>query len=182
MQQNQLGASATGSGAFGGARQGLASGEIAGAGLRSFGDAAANLRRAGFMDAQNLVGARAAGLGSMGGQLAGLAGQTQQMGQQDIANLLGIGSLEQQQAQAVLDTQRANFMAQQNEPYRRFGFFSDLLRGVPTTSSTVGISTLPNQSLLSQIGGVAATGLGLAGQLGYKPFDPNYGVTPTTVA
>ena len=174
MQQNQLGASAIlgqgGATAFGGSRQGIAQGEIAGAGLKSFGDTAANLRRAGFMDAQNLVGARAAGLGGFGGQLAGLAGQTQQMGQQDISNLLGIGSLEQQQNQAVLDAQRATATQQAYEPYQRLGFFSDLVRGVPTGSSTLGVSTAPSQSPLSQVAGIAATGLGLAGQLGYKPF------------
>ena len=36
-----------------------------------------------------------------------------------------------------------------------------------------GVTTAPTPSLLSQIGGVAATGLGLAGQLGYRPFSNN---------
>ena len=49
-------------------------------------------------------------------------------------------------------------------------FFSDILRGVATASQTVTATTAPTPSLLSQIGGVAATGLGLAGQLGYRPF------------
>jgi len=177
MQQNQLGASAVGAGAFGGARQGIAESEIAKAGLKSFGDVASRLRESGFMNAQNLAGQRAAGLGAfggqlagMGGQLAGLAGQTQQMGQQDISNLLGIGSLGQQQAQAVLDAQRATATQRAYEPYQRLGFFSDLIRGVPSTSSTIGMTTAPSQSPLSQIAGIAATGLGLAGQLGYRPF------------
>lgn len=177
MQQNQLGATAVGAGAFGGSRQGVAEGEIGKAGLRSFGDVASRLRESGFLNAQNLVGQRAAGLGAFGGQLAGfggqlanLAGQTRQLGQQDISNLLGIGSLGQQQNQAVLDAQRATALQRAYEPFQRLGFFSDLVRGVPSSSSTIGVSTAPNQSPLSQIAGIAATGLGLAGQLGYRPF------------
>lgn len=163
IQKGILGGSAVGAGAFGGAREGVARGEIAGAGLREFGRQAAGLREQGFRTAQDLVGRRAQGLG----QFAALG---QQLGQQDVANLLGIGSLEQQQAQAVLDAQRATALQQQYEPYQRLGFFSDILRGVPTSSSTIGISTSPSQSPLSQVAGIAATGLGLAGQLGYKPF------------
>ena len=177
MQQNQLGAQAVGAGAFGGSRQGIAESELGRAGLRTFADTASRLRESGFGQAQQLAGSRALGLGSfggqlagMGGQLAGLAGQGQQLGQQDIANLLGIGSLGQQQNQAVLDAQRATALQQQYEPYQRLGFFSDLLRGVPTSASTIGVSTSPSQSPLSQIAGIAATGLGLAGQLGYRPF------------
>ena len=41
---------------------------------------------------------------------------------------------------------------------------------MPSASQTVTATTAPTPSLLSQIGGVAATGLGLAGQLGYRPF------------
>lgn len=163
MQQNQLGANAVGAGAFGGSRQGVAQAGVAEAGMRQFADTAARLREAGFNTAQNLVGQRA-------GQLGQTAVTGQQLGQQDISNLLGIGSLYQGQAQAIADAQRANALQSQYEPYQRLGFFSDILRGVPTSSSTIGTSTAPDPSPLSQVAGIAATGLGLAGQLGYKPF------------
>ena len=104
------------------------------------------------------------------------------MGQQDISNLLGIGSLGQQQAQAVLDAQRATATQRAFEPYQRLGFFSDLVRGVPTTQSTIGMTTAPSQSPLSQIAGIAATGLGLAGQLGYRPFGNPTAFTPNATA
>lgn len=167
---NQLGAGAVGAGAFGGARQGALTGELVRGAQKEFGDTAARLREAGFMQAQQQAAQRAAGLGQFGSQLANLGMMGQQAGQQDISNLLGIGSLYQQQNQAVLDAARANQLQAAYEPYQRYGFFSDILRGVPTGSSTIGMSTAPSQSPLSQIAGIAATGLGLAGQLGYKPF------------
>ena len=115
------------------------------------------------------TGRVAQGLGQFGGQMAGLGAQGQQLGQQDISNLLGIGSLYQQQAQSLADAQRATALQQSYEPYQRLGFFSDLLRGVPTTQSSISVGTQPSQSPLSQIAGIAATGLGLAGQLGFRP-------------
>ncbi len=163
IQQNQLSAGAQGAGAFGGSRMGVAQGEIGRAGLDQFADTSARLREAGFTTAQNLVGQRA-------GQLGQMAATGQQLGQQDISNLLGIGSLYQGQAQAIADAQRANALQSIYEPYQRLGFFSDILRGVPSSSSTLQFNTAPDQSPLSQILGTAATGLGIAGQLGYKPF------------
>ena len=108
--------------------------------------------------------------GSLAGQLAGLGGLQQQLGQQDIASLLGIGSLQQGQAQALLDATRQGDLQQAYEPQQRLSYFSDILRGVPSAQQTTSSVTAPTPSLLSQIGGVAATGLGLAGQLGYRPF------------
>jgi len=163
MQQNLLGGQAATAGAFGGSRAGIAQGEIGRAGLDAFADASAKLREAGFMNAQNLVGQRS-------GQLANLAGLGQQFGQQDISNLLGIGSLYQGQNQAILDAQRATALQQMYEPYQRIGFFSDILRGVPTTQSSLSVGTSPSQSPLSQIAGIAATGLGIAGNLGWNPL------------
>jgi hypothetical protein len=163
MQQNMLGSQAATAGAFGGSRAGIAQGEIGRAGLDAFADASAKLREAGFMNAQNLVGQRS-------GQLANLAGLGQQFGQQDISNLLGIGSLYQGQNQAILDAQRATALQQMYEPYQRIGFFSDILRGVPTTQSSLSVGTSPSQSPLSQIAGIAATGLGIAGNLGWNPL------------
>jgi hypothetical protein len=49
------------------------------------------------------------------------------------------------------------------EPYQRLGFYSDILRGAPTTQSTITASSAANPSLLNQIVGGAASGLGLYG-------------------
>ena len=55
MQQNQLGASAVGAGAFGGSRQGIAQGEIARNVMDQQARTGAQLRSAGFQQAQNLA-------------------------------------------------------------------------------------------------------------------------------
>tara|TARA_B100001057_G_scaffold110968_1_gene109059 strand:+ start:4913 stop:5887 length:975 start_codon:yes stop_codon:yes gene_type:complete len=184
MAQNQLGASAVGSGAFGGSRQAIAQGEINRNVLDQQAKTGAQLRATGFesalQQARNLADAqiRERSLqGSLAGQQAGFAGQQaglgqlqQQLGQQDVASLLGIGSLQQGQAQALLDAARQGDLQQAYEPQQRLSYFSDILRGVPSAQQTTSSVTAPTPSLLSQIGGVAATGLGLAGQLGYRPF------------
>ncbi len=169
IQAQGIAGNAVSRGAFGGSRERLAQTELAGAAGRQFADTAAKLREAGYQSALGQQQRVAQGLGQFGGQMAGLGAQQQQLGQQDISNLLGIGSLYQQQAQGVVDAQRATALQQSYEPYQRLGFFSDLLRGVPTTQSSLSVGTTPSQSPLSQIAGIAATGLGLAGQLGYRP-------------
>ena len=175
IQAQGIAGNAVGQGAFGGSRERIAQTELAGAAGRQFADAAAKLREAGYQSALGQQQRVAQNLGQFGSQMANLGAQTQQLGQQDISNLLGIGSLYQQQNQAIADAQRATALQQSFEPYQRLGFFSDLLRGVPTTQSSLSVGTTPTQSPLSQIAGIAATGLGLAGQLGYRPFDNSAG-------
>jgi len=177
IAQNKLGAASVNQGAFGGSRQGIAQGEIARNVLDQQAKTGAQLRATGFesalQQARNLADAqiRERSLqGSLAGQLAGLGGLQQQYGQQDVASLLGIGSLQQGQAQALLDAQRQGDLQQAYEPQQRLSYFSDILRGVPSAQQTTASVTAPTPSLLSQIGGVAATGLGLAGQLGFRPF------------
>lgn len=172
IQAQNIAGNAVSQGAFGGSRERIAQTELARNAASQFADTAAKLREAGYQTALNQQQRVAEGLGQFGGQMANLGITGQQAGQQDIANLLGIGSLYQQQAQNVADATRATQLQQQYEPYQRLGFFSDILRGVPTTQSSVQVGTSPGQSPFSQIAGAAATGLGLAGQLGYQPFAP----------
>tara|TARA_R100001460_G_scaffold1862_4_gene6578 strand:+ start:1576 stop:2514 length:939 start_codon:yes stop_codon:yes gene_type:complete len=177
IAQNRLAGQGVGQGAFGGSRSAIAAGGLQRDVLDQQAKSAGQLRAAGFESAlqqsRNLADAQIRErslLGQLAGQQAGLGGLKQQLQQQDVANLLGIGSLQQGQAQALLDAQRQTELQQAYEPYQRLGFFSDILRGVPSSQQTTTSVTAPTPSLLSQIGGVAATGLGLAGQLGYRPF------------
>jgi hypothetical protein len=114
-----------------------------------------------------LFGALGQGLGSLGGQLAktglsqGALGESAQAAQQrDINALMSLGGLEQGQAQSELDAQYQNYMQQQYEPYQRLSFMSDILRGVPSSQTTLTSATTPDPSKLQQLGGF---GLGLAG-------------------
>jgi hypothetical protein len=173
MQQNQLGAGAVGAGAFGGSRQGIAQGEIARNVQDQMARTTSQLRSQGFTQAQNLAQQAAQQQlrqAQLGGQLgvsqAGLGQLGQQMGVQDINTLLGIGGLQQQQAQKEFDVARANTLAEQALPFQRIGFMSDIFRGVPALQQTTSRTTTPPPSRGSQLLGLGIAGLGAVGQAG----------------
>tara|TARA_Y100000114_G_scaffold108362_1_gene101764 strand:- start:2621 stop:3526 length:906 start_codon:yes stop_codon:yes gene_type:complete len=171
QQQNQAQASAVGSGAFGGSRQAVLQGQIAADTMDQQARTGAQLRSAGFQQAQNLAQQQAnqqlrqAQLaGQLGVSQAGLGQLGQQMGVQDINTLLGIGGLQQQQDQRALDVARANTLAEQALPYQQIGFMSDIFRGVPALQQTYSTTTTPGPSRTSQLLGLGIAGLGAAGQ------------------
>ena len=180
QQQLQAQASAAGQGAFGGSRQAVLQGQIAADVMDQQARTGAQLRSAGFQQAQNLAQQaaqqqlRQAQLtGQLGQTVAGLGTQTaalgqlgQQMGVQDVNTLLGIGGLQQGQSQKELDVARANELAQQALPFQRIGFLSDIFRGVPALQQTVSRSTTPPPSRGSQLLGLGIAGLGAVGQAG----------------
>ena len=183
IAQNQINANAVGAGAFGGSRQAIANQELQRNVMDQQAKTGSQLRATGFesalQQARNLADTQIRErslLGQLAGQQAGIGQLQQQLSQNDVASQLGIGSLQQGQAQALLDAARQGDLQQAYEPQQRLAQFSDLLRGVPSSQQTTSSVTAPTPSLLSQIGGVAATGLGLAGQLGYRPFSNNQGV------
>lgn len=170
IQQNQLGASAVGSGAFGGSRQGIAQGEIARNVMDQQARTGAQLRSQGFAQAQQSAQQAAQQQlrqAQLGGQLgvsqAGLGQLAQQMGVQDVNTLLGIGGLQQGQTQKGLDIARANELAQQSLPYQQVGFMSDIFRGVPSLQQTYSTTTQPGPSTTSQVLGLAQAGIGAYG-------------------
>ena len=172
-QQAQLGAASVGQGAFGGSRQGIAQGEIAANVADQQARTAGQLRSQGFAQAQNLAQQAARqqlAQAQLGGQLgvsqAGLGQLGQQMGVQDINTLLGIGGLQQQQAQRQFDVTRANELARQALPFQRIGFMSDIFRGVPALQQTYSTTTTPPPSRTSQLLGLGIAGLGAAGRAG----------------
>ena len=178
QQQLQAQARAAGQGAFGGSRQAVLQGQIAADVMDQQARTGAQLRSAGFQQAQNLaqqaaqqqlrqaqltgqLGQTVAGLGV---QTAGLGQLGQQMGVQDINTLLGIGGLQQGQTQREFDVARANELAQQALPFQRVGFMSDIFRGVPALQQTYSTTTTPPPSRTSQLLGLGIAGLGAAGQ------------------
>ena len=180
MQQNQLGASAAGAGAFGGSRQAIAQGEINRNILDQQARTGAQLRSAGFQQAQNLAQQAAQQqlkqaqlTGQLGQTVAGLGTQTaalgqlgQQMGVQDINTLLGIGGLQQGQAQKQLDIDKQNLLATQALPFQKIGFLSDIFKGVPSLQQTATTTSMPRPSTSSQLLGLGIAGLGAVGQAG----------------
>lgn len=185
IERQRIGAGAVQSGAFGGSRQAIAEQEL----QRNLADqlarTTAGLRSAGFQSAQQQaqqafgdqmarmqsgaqifgqlgqgIGALGTGLTRAGVSQAALGESAQAAGQRDVNALLALGGLEQQQAQSMLEAQRATELERQMEPYQRLSFMSDVFRGVPSTQSTLTAKTAPSPSMVSQVAGI---GTGLAG-------------------
>lgn len=109
---------------------------------------------------------RAGLLGNLGGSMGqlgvqqGALGQTLQgLGAADVQLMAGIGSMEQQNAQAQLDAIRATQLQESMLPFQQLGFVSDIYRGAPTTQMALTSQTAPTASpLQSALGfGIAAT-------------------------
>jgi len=173
QQQNQAQASAVGSGAFGGSRQAVLQGQIAADTMDQQARTGAQLRSQGFAQAQSAAQQAAAQQlrqaqlsGQLGVSQAGLGQLGQQMGVQDINTLLGIGGLQQGQAQKQLDVDRANILAEQALPYQQIGFMSDIFRGVPALQQTFSTTSAPPPSRTSQMLGLGIAGLGAIGSAG----------------
>ena len=80
-----------------------------------------------------------------------------------LQRLTDLGTARRGIEQQRLDAQRQSGLQDVYEPYQRLGFYSDILRGVPTSQQTLTTSTAPQPTYLSQLVGAAGTGLGLYG-------------------
>jgi len=189
MQQSNLAASAAKAGAFGGARHGVAEAEL-GRGLsQAQAQMIAQDRARNYMQAQQaamgayeaqqgrrmgagqglagLTGEQAGLLQQASAQTAGLGGLYQQYGAGDVSLMSQSGALQQQQLQKGLDIDKQNFVESQMQPYQRMSFMSDILRGVPSTQSTLTAESAPGPSKWAQgVGGLAAIA-GIGGKEGF---------------
>ena len=153
MMQNQLGAKAISSGAFGGGREGVQQAELQGRTLSEMGRAQAQGFTTALGAAQNQQR-----VGLQGGQLLGALGaQQQQMAQADLQQLMSAGGVQRQLAQQVLDAQRQSTLQQQYEPYQRAEFLKNIYAAGPTSQSSITMGTAPGAAPLAQSIG---TGLG----------------------
>ena len=110
----------------------------------------------GLQSVANDIGAQAA-------QRAALAELQSGLQSNDVNMMNQLGGQRFQTEQAQLDAQQQDSLAEVYEPYQRLGFYSDILRGAPTTQMSISQSSTPNPSLLNQIVGGAASGVGIAG-------------------
>jgi hypothetical protein len=175
MAQANLAGQATRAGAFGGSRFGVAQAEL-GKNLqdiksrRIFEDLSRNYQQAqgAAMGAQEAQQRRQLGvgqqLGAMAKTQAGLGALGQQLGQADIQSLLGVGGMQQQLGQAQMEANRQQQIQAQQEPFRRLGFASDILRGTP--SSSIQYTQQPATNPYAQALGLGIAGLGALGQFG----------------
>jgi len=179
MAQNQMAGQAVGAGAFGGSRFGIQQSELArGAqdlkSRRIFEDMSRNYQQAvGAMQAANqqqlqqgqAFGQLGQATSGISGAMAGLGGQAQAMGQSDVNQLMGIGGLQQQLAQAGMTAGYQNQLNQQMAPYNQLGWGANILQtlapGTGPTAQT--ISPMPQSNPWAQGAGLMA---GMAGGLG----------------
>ena len=90
------------------------------------------------------------------------AGMTQQLGQGDVASLMGAGSIQQQRDQQMLDSQYQADLTNRYDPMQRFGWMSDIFRGVPSGQMATTMGTSPQTNPLSQALGAGIFGAGVA--------------------
>ena len=102
----------------------------------------------------------------IGGMMAGLGAQTQQLGQSDINQLMGIGGMQQQLGQRMYDVETANKAAMENAPFQRLsagaGIMGQLLPGGAVTQV---VAPLAQTNPYAQAAGLFATGAGGLGAL-----------------
>jgi hypothetical protein len=181
MAENQLAGQAVKAGAFGGSRFGIQQSELArnAQDLRSrrifedlsrnFQQAQASAAAANQQRAQQAAGFANIGklTSGIGGTMAGLGAQTQALQGQDVSQLLGIGGLQQQQAQTQLGAQYQNQLNQMMEPFRRLSFGSQTLQQVTPGAGTAQqtIAPMPTTNPFAQAAGIITGGIGGLGAL-----------------
>ena len=121
--------------------------------------------------AQSQEGIRTgSGIGQFGTLQANLAGMGQGLVGQEVQTLTGLGALSQTQQQRELDARRQAELQQAYEPFQRIGFTGDIFKpAIGSGASTIGVTTAPSPSPLSQAIGMGVGALGLQRALG-NPF------------
>ena len=182
IAENRLAGQAVRAGAFGGSRFGVAQSELArnAADLRSrriFEDLSRNFQQAQAaaraanqqrIQAGQVFGQLGRGTSGIGGAMAGLGAQLQQQQRQDVGQLLGIGGLQQQQAQRELDVGTANLAAIENAPFQQLSAGAGILQQLPGIGggSQVVAPLAQTNPYLQAAGAVGSLGTGLGALLG----------------
>ena len=167
MATNRLGAQAVGSGAFGGARQGIAEAEIERARLANIGQARAQGFQTALGAAQQQQAMQSGTELDTGQALGRLGSQQQAMSLADIQAQLQAGGVQRGIGQAQLDAQRQTALQRSYEPFQRIEFLKGIMTNLPTTQSTLTATTAPGSTPLGQ-----ALGAGLGAYSTYNLMQP----------
>ena len=136
MAANQLGAQATAARAFGGSRQGVAEGVMAGEYGRMAGDIAAQQRQAGYTQALDAAMRDRAARAAAASQLGGLGQQAFQTGQAITAAQERQGLMQQALQQTLIDAARQQFAGYTGAPQASLAAPLAALGVVPNQSTT----------------------------------------------
>ena len=180
MASNQLAGKAVQAGAFGGSRFGLQQSELARnaqdlKSRRIFEDLSRNYQQAQAtaqaantqrMQQAQQFGNLGKATSGIGGVMAGLGAQTQQLGQSDVNQLMGIGGMQQQLMQKGFDTQTANIAAMENAPFQRLSASAGIMgQLLPGGAGTQVVAPFAQTNPYAQAAGLLATGAGGLGAL-----------------
>jgi hypothetical protein len=141
MAANQLGAQATAARAFGGSRQGVAEGVLAGEYGRMAGDIAAQQRQAGYTQALNAAMQDRAARAAAASQLGGLGQQAFQTGQAITAAQERQGLMQQALQQTLIDAARQQYAGYTGAPVASLSAPLAALGAVPTPQSSTASSS-----------------------------------------
>ena len=182
IAENRLAGQAVKAGAFGGSRFGVAQSELArnAADLRSrriFEDLSRNFQQAQAaaraanqqrLQAGQVFGQLGRATSGIGGAMAGLGAQQQALQGRDVGQLLGIGGLQQAQAQRQLDVNTANLAAIENAPFQQLSAGAGILQQLPGIGggSQVVAPLAQTNPYLQAAGAVGALGTGLGALIG----------------
>jgi len=180
IAQNRLAGQAVQAGAFGGSRFGVAQSELARNAQdlksrrifedlsRNFQQAQASARAANQqrLQAGQVFGQLGRATSGIGGAMAGLGAQGQALQGRDVQQLLGIGGLQQQQAQRELDIGTANLAALENAPFQQLSAGAGILQQLPGIGGGQQVvAPLAQTNPYAQAAGLIATGAGGLGAL-----------------
>ena len=182
IAENRLAGQAVKAGAFGGSRFGVAQSELArnAADLKSrriFEDLSRNFQQAQAaaraanqqrLQAGQVFGQLGRATSGIGGAMAGLGAQQQALQGRDVGQLLGIGGLQQAQAQRQLDVNTANLAALENAPFQQLSAGAGILQQLPGIGggSQVVAPLAQTNPYLQAAGAVGALGTGLGALIG----------------
>ena len=180
IAQNRLAGQAVKAGAFGGSRFGVAQSELArnAADLKTrriFEDLSRNFQQSQAaaraanqqrLQAGQVFGQLGRATSGIGGAMAGLGAQQQALQGRDVGQLLGIGGLQQQQAQRQLDVNTANLAAIENAPFQQLSAGAGILQQLPGIGGGQQVvAPLAQTNPFAQAAGLIATGAGGLGAL-----------------
>ena len=172
-----LGANAVGAGAFGSGRQGIAEAEFDALSNRGRSTLQSNLRQTGFENAQRARQQDLANQMGLSNLQTGLGEVSQGLGQSQIAGLGALGSAQQAQNQAVLDSQRQFATMAVQDPINRLNLLGSGVTGLMGGSSgyntTIGEEPdVPQASALEKALGLGLTAADIYGRV-KNPYNTN---------
>lgn len=163
QQQAQIQGNATSHGAYGGDREAVAQALAAQQENLAQAPTLAQTLQQGYSTGLSADEAQSWLASQAGFGIGALGPQAQSEALTGANALMGIGSQQQQLAQEQMNIPYQQFQATQAYPYQNLGFLAPIVEGTGSLSGGQGSTTTPGPTALSQIGGLASAGAGLAG-------------------